>query len=252
MNTVPKPNLLVTVLSLLVTSCFGQSAPQIVSPPKSARDAVRGQSIVIGHPAHLVDPVLSDHVRKQNLATVLYGTITANGGLEGFTVVGGDTELNRPALDAVQQWSYSPATRDGQPIDIRVYITIRADHGKVKAIVEPDLAFPEDGPDLTYNGVPEEQPFKVGGEVKAPKPTYAPPPQFSEAARAAKHDGTVELGLIVKADGTPGDIWVKKKTGFGLDQQAVQTARQWRFRPATKDGKPVAVITSIEMSFKLY
>ena len=251
MNTVPKPNLLVTILWLLVTGCFGQSAPQLVSAPKPPGDAARDQSFVMGHPARLVDPLLSDDVRKQNLATVLHGTITASGAFDGFTVVGGDAELNRTAVSAVQQWSYTPATRGGQPIDVPVYITIRAQHGKVRAIVEPDLAFPEAGLNLTDNDAAGEHPLKVGGEVRAPKPTYAPPPQFSAAARAAKHDGTVELGLIVKADGTPGDIWVNRKAGFGLDQQAVQTARQWKFRPATRDGKPVAVVISIGMSFKL-
>jgi TonB family protein len=38
---------------------------------------------------------------------------------------------------------------------------------------------------------------------------------------------------------------------FGLDQQAVDAARQWTFKPGTKDGKPVAVRVHIELTFTL-
>jgi TonB family protein len=39
---------------------------------------------------------------------------------------------------------------------------------------------------------------------------------------------------------------------MGLDQKAIEAVQQWRFQPATKDGRPVAVQISVEVSFKLY
>jgi TonB family protein len=38
---------------------------------------------------------------------------------------------------------------------------------------------------------------------------------------------------------------------YGLDEQAVTARKKWRFQPGTKDGKPVAVEVTVEMSFKL-
>jgi periplasmic protein TonB len=94
--------------------------------------------------------------------------------------------------------------------------------------------------------------FKVGGGVQAPQPTYQPEPEFTEEARVAKHQGTVLLWLIVGADGQPRDIKVIRSLGMGLDQKAVESVRQWKFSPALKEGKPVAVQVNVEVAFTLH
>jgi periplasmic protein TonB len=94
--------------------------------------------------------------------------------------------------------------------------------------------------------------FKVGGGIQAPQPIYQPEPEFTEEARVAKHQGTVLLWLIVGADGRPRDIKVVRALGMGLDQKAVEAARQWKFQPAMKEGKPVAVQVNIEVAFTLH
>ncbi len=38
----------------------------------------------------------------------------------------------------------------------------------------------------------------------------------------------------------------------GLDQKAIESVRQWKFEPATKDGVPVAVRVNVEVQFRLY
>lgn len=94
--------------------------------------------------------------------------------------------------------------------------------------------------------------FKVGGGVAAPVPVFKPEPEFTEEARRAKHQGTVMLALIVGPDGKTRDIRVVRKLGMGLDEKAIESARQWKFEPATKDGKPVAVAINIEVDFTLH
>lgn len=94
--------------------------------------------------------------------------------------------------------------------------------------------------------------FKVGGGIAAPVPVYKPEPEFTEEARRAKHQGTVMLALIVGPDGRTRDIRVVRKLGMGLDEKAIESARQWKFQPATKDGKPVAVAINIEVDFTLH
>jgi periplasmic protein TonB len=94
--------------------------------------------------------------------------------------------------------------------------------------------------------------YKVGGGISAPRPIETPDPQYTEEARRAKVEGTCILGLIVDAEGHPRDIRVIRGLGYGLDQKALETVKQWRFDPAKKDGQPVNVQVSIEVGFHLY
>ncbi len=94
--------------------------------------------------------------------------------------------------------------------------------------------------------------FKVGGGVSAPRALYAPDPDYSEEARRAKYQGTVVLWVVVGADGRPRDTRIQRSLGMGLDEKALEAVRRWKFEPAMKDGKPVAVQINVEMNFRLY
>jgi protein TonB len=94
--------------------------------------------------------------------------------------------------------------------------------------------------------------FHVGGGVSAPSPIFDPSPEYSEEARKAKFQGTSVVSLIVGPDGLPRNIRVSRSLGLGLDEKAIEAVKQWRFKPAEKDGKPVAVEISVEVDFHLY
>jgi protein TonB len=95
-------------------------------------------------------------------------------------------------------------------------------------------------------------PYRVGGGVQAPRPLETPDPEYSEEARKAKYQGVVVLWLVVGPDGRPKNIKVERPLGMGLDQKAVEAVQRWKFEPATKDGKPVAVQINVEVNFRLY
>jgi periplasmic protein TonB len=94
--------------------------------------------------------------------------------------------------------------------------------------------------------------FRVGGGVSAPRAIATPDPEYSEEARKAKYQGTCVLWLIVGPDGRPRDVKVTRSLGLGLDEKAIEAVKQWKFEPAMKDGKPVAVQINVEVSFRLY
>ncbi|HET7440488.1 MAG TPA: energy transducer TonB [Terriglobales bacterium] len=94
--------------------------------------------------------------------------------------------------------------------------------------------------------------YRVGGGVSAPRPIFAPDPEYSEEARKAKFQGVVVLWLVVTPDGRTHDIRVMRTAGLGLDEKAIEAVRTWRFDPARKDGHPVSVQISVEVSFRLY
>jgi periplasmic protein TonB len=94
--------------------------------------------------------------------------------------------------------------------------------------------------------------FRVGGGVSAPKAIYSPDPEYSEEARKAKYQGVCVVTLIVGPDGKPRDVHVARSLGLGLDEKAIEAVNQWKFDPAQKDGKPVAVAINVEVTFRLY
>ena len=69
----------------------------------------------------------------------------------------------------------------------------------------------------------------------------------------AKVQGTVLLQCVVRPDGSVTDIQVLRSLDsvFGLDQEAIKAARQWRFAPGTRMGSAVPVQITIELTFTL-
>src|ERR1022692_671615 len=89
-----------------------------------------------------------------------------------------------------------------------------------------------------------------GRGVTPPTPISRMEPQFTELGRDARFVGPVLVQIVVNADGEVTDPHVTKKVGMGLDEEAIAAALQWKFRPATKDGQPVAVFAQIEVNFR--
>ncbi len=87
------------------------------------------------------------------------------------------------------------------------------------------------------------------GEVLPPHATYTPEPEFSEAARNTNFHGVVVLQVVVDKTGKVVRIKLERALGYGLDDNAMEGVKVWRFDPATKDGQPVAIAMNIEVSF---
>ena len=54
---------------------------------------------------------------------------------------------------------------------------------------------------------------------------------------------------IIDAQGNVSDVQVTKPVGLGLDEKAVEAVRQWKFKPAVRNGIPVKVRVNIEVTF---
>jgi TonB family protein len=85
-----------------------------------------------------------------------------------------------------------------------------------------------------------------------PRTITAPGPQYSKKAREQKFQGTTVAQLIVGADGHPRDIVIMRPQPYGLNKEAIKALKEWRFKPATMNGQPVAVQVNVEVDFRLY
>lgn len=224
------------------------------------------EGIKLGTPIRAVDPVVPKSLYGKNAAAVVGATEEMDGTFSDLWALGGDQDFEYAALDAVHQWRYTPATLNGSPASVKLFLIFLLDHAEIKTSMELDSPLP-DGPKRDVRELYSRgELFAIDQQhVKPPKPVYDPDPEYSQAARAAKRQGTVILGVILGRDGSPGDIWVIRKfidsngeqtrfkpVGLGLEQKALEAVRRWKFEPATKDGVPVPVFLNIEVTFRLY
>jgi TonB family protein len=93
--------------------------------------------------------------------------------------------------------------------------------------------------------------YRIGGGVSQPSIIKKVEPEYSEEARKAKWQGTVTLSVVVDEMGHARNLKVTQSLGLGLDQKAMEAVEKWLFRPGMKDGKPVAVYATIQVTFHL-
>jgi TonB family protein len=98
----------------------------------------------------------------------------------------------------------------------------------------------------------------TGGGVYQPGAGIDPPtlvrevrPIYTDEARRQRIEGDVILEIVVRSDGSVGNIRVRRSLGGGLDQRAIDAVRQWRFTPARRQGTPVDVAVEVAVEFKL-
>jgi len=96
-----------------------------------------------------------------------------------------------------------------------------------------------------------DSPVRVGGNVKAPVATLRIKPEYTEIARKARIEGFVVLEAVIDREGNVTEVRVIKPLPMGLDAQAVNAIRKWKFKPGTLNGQPVPVYYNLTVNFTL-
>lgn len=95
--------------------------------------------------------------------------------------------------------------------------------------------------------------YRPGSGITLPSVLREVKPAYTADAMRAKVQGSVWLECIVLPDGSVGEVKVTRSLDpiFGLDQEAIKAAKMWRFRPGMRQGEPVPVMITIELTFTL-
>ena len=93
--------------------------------------------------------------------------------------------------------------------------------------------------------------YTVGGGVSAPRAIKTPDPQYTKEAQKDRIQGKVVLWVTITPEGLPKNIKVRRSLGHGLDEEAIKAVKQWKFKPSTLNGQPVAVQINVEVTFRL-
>ncbi len=88
--------------------------------------------------------------------------------------------------------------------------------------------------------------------ISSPICVYCPNPDYTDPAREVKFNGNLLLEVTVSAEGNAIDARVVLGLPFGLNQSAIKSLRAWRFKPATREGQPIACRVMTEVTFRLH
>ena len=94
-------------------------------------------------------------------------------------------------------------------------------------------------------------PYRPGSGITPPQLLREVKPDFTDDARRRGVEGDVVLEIVVRSDGSVGEVKVVQGLGAGLDRRAIDAVRQWRFSPAKRFGTPVDVLVEVAVEFKL-
>ena len=84
---------------------------------------------------------------------------------------------------------------------------------------------------------------------EAPQLISRAPANYPSEAAKAKMDGVVLLQITVAIDGSVRNPRILKGLGFGLDEEALKSVLQWRYKPARKNGQPIESQVTISLGF---
>lgn len=94
-------------------------------------------------------------------------------------------------------------------------------------------------------------PYRPGSGIDPPSLLREVKPSYTDQGRRQGVEGDVVLEIVVRRDGSVGDVKVLRRLGAGLDQKAIDAVRQWRFSPARRLGAPIDVLVEVAVEFKL-
>jgi TonB family protein len=218
--------------------------PFKVSPKPSSGPERVSAGVLAGNLISRPDPVYPEEAKAAHVegAVILRAVISKDGSIKTLTYISGPPQLVVSAIDAVEKWKYKPYLLNGEPTEVVTTITVNYSfEGSTE-----NQAQPGDHKNMS------EAPKKIGGDVTAPVLAHSVPPEYSAEARKAKASGKVVVGLWVNELGQPTHVHLVHGVGFGLDQKAVDAVKEYKFKSALEDGKPVLVAMNVEVNFKIF
>jgi TonB family protein len=246
----------ISAIAVLCVSCPTLLFAQVVSQGSTAtrvrqassvQQTTQDQKVAYDQPPEPTKQVTPKYPREAS-SKGIEGTvwtqvwIDAAGTVTKAAVTKSDAKVfDQPAIDAAMKWKFKPARKGGKPIAVSVTVPFR-------------FKLSTDG---ETGGAASEE--KGKGMKPAPTAEYDEAPvlikqvnaKYPEGAKDEKIEGTVYLKVRIGETGEVTDVKVDKGVREDLDSAAKSAAMQWKFKPAMKNKKPVAIWVMIPFRFKI-
>jgi TonB family protein len=135
------------------------------------------------------------------------------------------------AVRTTNRLRFDPATFNGAPVPVRLFIefSFHGSHGVAQ-------------PSIIQRANPIEPPIALTSLWAA----------YPRRARKRRLRGTVVISFVITKEGLPADLHLTRSVAHDLDESALRAVRRLRFKPATRDGRPVPAHVTIDVCFLLY
>ncbi len=194
-----------------------------------------------------VKPVYPDEAQQTGIqgVQIVEAIIDEEGTVSDAWVLHGQDALIPSALGAVLRWKFEPALLNGDPVPLRMTVTVNftlSDSAAAPAMVPAAPA-----------SLPPSWPsdaIRVGGNVRPPTKTVDVKAVYPPSAIEARVQGVVICEVLIGSDGKVADAFVLRSIPL-LDQAALDAVRQWEFVPTLLNGHPVPVAMTVTVNFTL-
>jgi TonB family protein len=189
-----------------------------------------------------VPPAYPDAATKQSLEGTVWLELWVgeDGRVVEVKVQKTDAEVfNQAAIDAAKQWLFKPASVNGKPVSVWVTVPF-----KFKLMIGKKEGASTKGQEKAQS--PENSQFD-----KAPEVIKQVPPSYPEGAKKEGLEGMLLLKVWIDESGKVSNATVQQSDAKVFESSALAAVKQWTFKPAILNGKPVAVWVSIPFRFKL-
>lgn len=249
-----------TVFSLILISlpALSQENPALSRPYHQSPDSdgiyfvgpeVTAPVIIHAEPARNFGGMTRTDVKG---VCVLQLIIGVDGNPANIGVIQGLTqEFDLAAIDAVRRSQFKPGNHGGRSVAVKIVaeVTFFTDHRPalpeimiMERDVDPNNSN-QDGQTNKQSADPSNSPPKLVHIVDA----YFPIP-----GKKAKYQGMSKVSALITEDGIPTDVRVERGVGMGLDQNAINAVRLYRFIPGLKAGKPAPRRVTLDVPFLIY
>jgi len=191
-----------------------------------------------------VMPVYPEGAKKDKLEGTVWVQllIGEEGKVTDVKVQKSDAEVfNQAAMKAATQWLFKPAMLNGKPTQVWVSVPFRF------KLQEKASSAPAVGSMKAKNAPPAED-LKAD---KYPEVIKQVNPKYPEKATQEGIEGTVWTKMWIDEAGNVVEVKIAKTERAELNEAAIDAGKQWKFKPALIDGKPVAVWITVPFRFKL-
>jgi TonB family protein len=260
-------------------TAIGQQAAPAVSPATAGGQTVRYAGPDIVAPEMLPPDVsvsFPEHCSGLNGVVRLSAVVDAKGVPHDIKVLSSDdSRLSNLAIGLADALQFKAGTENGAAVPVAIELTfglhtcaqsakavgdeklIMRAHPLIAMRVSPPPSVPEgvnigspSGSTAVSNNT--QPPYKVGANISPPVALHEIEAEYSDYGLKNRITGICLVGLIVDATGMPRNIHLIKGLEPSLDDKALDAVRQFRFKPALKDGTtPVPVEMTIEVNFIL-
>jgi TonB family protein len=219
------------------------------------------------------------HCNPYDGVVKLSAVVDDNGMPHSVDFQSGDMRLANVAIGIIDEERFQPGTRNNLPAAVAIEATVgmqtcsrlakSADDLEsyeftlrahpmiaIGILAKPPASLESVSPAISEGeasgiiGAPNA--YKVGGHISPPTLINQVEAEYSDYGRENRITGICAIGLIVDANGVPQNVHVIKGLEPTMDDNAIDAVKQYRFKPAMKDGTtPVPVEITVEIDFKL-